>query len=197
MISSTIILQELSLYNLVGRMSHKTKSFRDKRKEIAGDEYKIDAAFDCQIMPPSVEFIFHALPTIKKIVPIVDEHYLKMRGQKAEFYTIKIRIENFYQNKGKAIANMNNADLLRTLQQSEAKIFCNCPSFQFQGFNFRLSQLNASIFPTDIPDSKWGTHHDSNGLVCKHIGALLEDFNAHWMPKMTQLLKRKLIEIFS
>src|ERR1035437_743574 len=48
------------------------------------------------------------------------------------------------------------------------QLWSNSPSFHWQGMNFKLSQVNASIFPTDIPDSKWRSIH-GDAVIDKHL----------------------------
>lgn len=51
----------------------------------------------------------------------------------------------------------------------QMQLWSNSPSFHWQGFNFHLSQVNASIFPTNIPDTKWRNIHGDVAALDKHL----------------------------
>ena len=75
---------------------------------------------------------------------------------------------------------------------SEIKVSSNDPSFQYQGLNYRLSSIDGSIYPTDIPDPVWGPRHNNgDGLIGKHLQGLINGM-AFWKSPMASMLTKKL-----
>jgi hypothetical protein len=56
------------------------------------------------------------------------------------------------------------------------QVWDNNPSFHWQGANWGLSQLDASIFPTDIEPKHWGPKHGGAGnyMFSKHLSQLID-----------------------
>jgi hypothetical protein len=54
------------------------------------------------------------------------------------------------------------------LWSTDFAIWSNAPSFHWQGFNYNLSKLGASIHPTNIAPHVWN-HYHGNALIDKHL----------------------------
>ena len=59
-----------------------------------------------------------------------------------------------------------------------AKIHCTCDAFHFQGFQYKLTQLDAAIYEEKIPDRRWRKYH-KNATVCKHLFQTIKYILAH------------------
>ena len=46
-------------------------------------------------------------------------------------------------------------EILDVLNSAYVQLFCDDPSFQYQTANYTLSQVDASIYPTNIAPKKW------------------------------------------
>ena len=67
-----------------------------------------------------------------------------------------------------------NKDLNLIFTTVPIKIFSTSPSFHYQGFNYNLSVLDGSVYPTEIAPQQWDKVHGV-AFVDKHIGAMLND----------------------
>jgi len=114
-------------------------------------------------------------------------------------YEIKIRILNFFKllkttpgTTQRDYSMITDKDIEDVLRVADIKVFCDCVSFQFQGFNYHLSKFSASIFPTHIPDKFWGVKHNyGDGLICKHLQGLINNID-FYIPQMRQAIKKSL-----
>lgn len=52
---------------------------------------------------------------------------------------------------------------------TDFKLFSNSPSFHWQGFNKKLSQVNASIFPWNEDDTGYWDSKHGEGIIDKHL----------------------------
>ena len=60
------------------------------------------------------------------------------------------------------------------LEVAYIQLFCDDPSFQYQTANWSLSQVDASIYPTNISPRKWNKIHGTDNFLCKHLKGLLD-----------------------
>lgn len=69
-------------------------------------------------------------------------------------------------------ARVTSIEAKQWLYNADFALWSNSPSFHWQGFNYKLSQLEASIFPTNIAPTSgpkgWSDRH-GNALVDKHL----------------------------
>jgi len=94
-------------------------------------------------------------------------------------------------------------EIKEILDVSNIKVFCSCPSYQYQGFNYYISDVfDGSVYPTSIPatDRKndngtvigWKSRHGSgDGLICKHLDLIMAAI-AFWRNNMASMLTKKL-----
>jgi hypothetical protein len=75
--------------------------------------------------------------------------------------------------------------ILEILKGNNIKVSCSCESFNKQGFQYRLTQKDASINPENREDKKWRKYH-GNALLCKHLWILLNKQKKYIM----ELLKK-------
>lgn len=54
------------------------------------------------------------------------------------------------------------------------ELHCTCPSFLFWGYQFLLTQIDASLMPEGRPPVKRNPNH--RGIVCKHLHRTLKTF---------------------
>ena len=79
-------------------------------------------------------------------------------------------------------------------------ILHNCGAFHWQGSNYWLSQLDGSIFPTDIEPKVWNApnlHGDGQNFLCKHLYGIIRQisFFGNQMASMADKELRKLGKI--
>ena len=69
----------------------------------------------------------------------------------------------------------------------------NCLSFHFFGKNYRASQFDASLFPTNIPDNKMRSVYGEYDLLCKHLANLmLPNSIQFFLPQMASASQKEL-----
>ncbi len=81
-------------------------------------------------------------------------------------------------------------DIKTIIDSADCALWSNDVSFQYQGFNWWLGQIDASIFPTDIAPKVWNQpdrHGDGQAFLTKHFKQL---FNA--LPFFKNLMASKL-----
>jgi hypothetical protein len=87
---------------------------------------------------------------------------------------------------------IDRKDIKSLLEASDVQIWDSNPSFQYQGFNYWDSQLDASIFPTNIKPKRWNkTHGDGQAFLTKHLAQLFSQIQFFLNP-MSSMLQKKL-----
>lgn len=85
-------------------------------------------------------------------------------------------------------------EILDVLNSAYVQLFCDDPSFQYQTANYTLSQVDASIYPTNIPPKKWNKVHGDYNFLCKHLKGLLDQIG-FFLPQMasiaTQIIQKE------
>ena len=188
---NNLVLYELSLNDIYSKISTTTDKAQYDRSKILGDEFKLTNIIDVELSPPNIIFTWFVKPTFSKQVNVVNPHSHKFNTDKSEQYEIKISILDFYKLKGKKkLKQLTVQDITKIIKKSDVKIWNSSPAFHFQGFNFKLSQLGASLYPTNIPDKNWRTKH-KDALVDKHLYLLIKNIQK-WIPQMAMALKSEI-----
>jgi len=163
---STKSLKEFTIVDFKGQASAITKKARRDRKTKLGEEKLILSSFRDSILSVKV------LPTNGGTVSVMYD--AGNRQSSAKFYVVKIKFLDF----SKWIPNRKKAtpqefkDILKVM---DVKLNCSCPALHFQGFRWKLSQLQSALYPTNIPDPHWNKYH-KGGLICKHLYVVLNRF---------------------
>lgn len=72
-------------------------------------------------------------------------------------------------------------------------ILHNCMSFHWFGKNYRASQFDASLFPTNIPDTKMRAIYGEYDLLCKHLSNLMQPNSIQFfLPQMASASQKAL-----
>lgn len=66
--------------------------------------------------------------------------------------------------------NITSVNLL--LQNSNIKVYCNCPSFKMHGYQYILTTVRSAISPEMRAPNK--TNPQRRGIVCKHLRKVIE-----------------------
>jgi hypothetical protein len=121
----------------------------------------------------------------------------RIKQNRSKTYEIYIRILDFFdwldttpEDKEK----ITNQDLKDIFDTANIQIFSTSPHFHWAGFNYYASQLDASIYPTNI-EPEWWNHPNRHGsgpyLMDKHIMGLVRNIK-FWYGPMAQMLTRRL-----
>lgn len=81
---------------------------------------------------------------------------------------------------------ITDREILDVLNSAYVQLFCDDPSFQYQTANYTLSQVDASIYPTNIAPKKWNKVHGDYNFLCKHLKGLLDQIG-FFLPQMASI----------
>lgn len=116
----------------------------------------------------------------------------KTKVNPSELYTMQIRIIDFMKwLKQTRPESMNGQpitwrEIKEVLQVAYVQVSCDDPSWWWQGDAWYGTQLDASIYPCNIPPKKWNKVHDPVNCLCKHLQNLIKsiDFFLNQMASM-------------
>lgn len=189
------------LKNNIG-VSDLTDRFRKERNKLMKAESTQAKLIEVEIdeTAKNVTFIWLTIPTDKYpkdyVYGEVDlEGNKSISTNRSKTYELKIRILDFfdwidtYPDK----TEITVKDIKDIFKISNIQISCNCVSYQYQGFNYQMSNVfDGSIYPTSIPDPVWGPkHNNGDGLLCKHLSSLIAGIG-FWQNPMSSMLTKKL-----
>ena len=174
-----------SALNSPASISAFTKKHRDIRSGVMGGENKTAKLINCVYNPQQdcLTFIFRtgATPiypadyTYKKTNPTLD---FQLSNNPDKTYYTHFRILDFMKwLKGTRPDNLADQpitwrEIKDVLEVAYVQVYCSCPSFQYQTANWDLSQVDGSIYPTDIAPKFWNQdkyHGDGQNFLCKHL----------------------------
>ena len=110
--------------------------------------------------------------------------------QKDNLYTIKIRLLHIFEQL-KQLQNITNQDIENLLFNSQIQIWSDNPSFQYQGMNYNITQLDGAIYPENRPPRYWNKFHKGNQLLDKHTQGIINSIK-FYIPQMRQIIKKYL-----
>jgi len=110
-------------------------------------------------------------------------------------YELVIQIKDFFdwletipKEKGK----ITSKDIKEILEVSDIALYSESPSFHWQGFNYWLTQMDASIYPTNIAPKQWDKiHGDGEAFIDKHLDGLIAGIG-FWYNPMASMLTAEL-----
>ena len=180
-----MIFKELTLADLQDQLSNITRNFRKDRNRIKGGESTIAKAIDFE--RPD-RFIFLTEPTNSFNTKVVNSNTFDL--QQSNAYTMELQVLDMQEFKKDDYLSLGDQSLREILSDSKIRVWCDCASFHFQGFNYKLSRKNASIHPTQIKPEIWGLYHPGEIVICKHLGGLLNSL-MFFVPAMLNKLRSR------
>lgn len=195
-------LEELTipdLRNIDQYTSDTTKTYKDQRKMFQGQGVKNTKLVDSKYIPETGSLLFIFLTESTEIAKDKVSHKTtnakvdtkqqydnemdKLINNPSKTYDMLLQLENVFPNNSYSDLSwleVYNGEVVNTkmmkdlLEVADVKLFDNTPAFQFQGFRYRLTQLDASIYPESRPDNVWRKKHGNNGLLDKHFSQLFD-----------------------
>lgn len=79
------------------------------------------------------------------------------------------------------------------LEVAYIQVYSDSPSFHWQGINYWISQLDGSLYPTDIVPKVWNRrdlHGNDGAFLDKHLAGLIKGFKFWYNPMASMILKR-------
>lgn len=178
---------ELKLSDLQGKMSPVTRKFRKRRSAVKGREVTLTKVVDFNF--PDT-FFFLTEPTESFNTQVVNPDTLSLDLEPDNSYTMEIQIVDFEKKIDNDYLSVGVHKLRELLNDSDLRVWCDCPSFHPQGFNYKLSQKDASTHPTNILPTVWDKIHPNSISTCKHLGGLLNTLS-FFVPAMVNKLRDK------
>ncbi len=121
----------------------------------------------------------------------VNPKNFKIGKNPSKVYELQIKILKFWEwldvFEGEEITSKELKEILKV---SDVQVFSTSPSFHWQSQNFFLSQLDGSIYPTDIAPKVWNKLHGESFLD-KHLFSLLRQID-FFIPQLAQKLNSTL-----
>ena len=196
-----IELQEQTIGQLTKRTnatSPITKKTRKKRNRVMGTENKTLKLLDADINSNG-DITFYFLTEItnepSNTSPRETEHERgwRLTNNTSRTYELSIRFLDFIRKINEVQNYLEPAVIKDILYSSDVQLFSNSPSFQYQGMNYWLSQLNASIYPTGMYPHQW-IHTHGDAIFDKHMSGFMNHigfFAQQMISKTIKILKAR------
>lgn len=193
-------------------MSDFTRNTRAQRKQAMKDDGKgSDEQFyasllECEVdeVDDSVTFKFLTeatepiYPPNSKFKQTDPTKNFSLEGNPSKTYEIHIKILEFFTwLKGTRpdddTSDISRQEIIDVLDVANIQVFSNDPSFHWQGINYFLSQIDGSIYPTNIAPKVWNAPHlhgDGQAFVTKHIAGVFNQIGFFEQQMASMLTKR-------
>lgn len=197
-------LNEITLYDLAdaGNISQFTKQYRQSRtRKMGGNEATQSKLVDMVIDEADNSITFQFLTEVTPYPEDPDHQWSeadpeanwKLKRNRSKVYEIQIKVEQFFDwlntFEGEEITSK---ELKQILEVSDVKISSTSPSFNWQGFAYWLTQIDASIYPQSIKPTRWDTYHgDGEAFLDKHTYGIARSIK-FFINQMAQKLNGKL-----
>lgn len=89
-------------------------------------------------------------------------------------------------------------DIATLMDVCDVKLWSDSPAFHYQGTNYQLSQMDASLYPTNIRPKHWNAKHKDDNYIDKHLGGLVDSvpsFYGQMAQRLQDLLNKKRIQL--
>lgn len=176
-------------------LSNFTDKWRKDRQKIKGQGSRSAKIKSMKVNRPKdyITFVFTSEPTYTNKAKAVNTNNFEI-NKNVTVYTQQIRILDFFKlaetKPGYKEKEMTKKEIKEILEVASVQIFCNCPSFHWQGMNHTVSMFDASIYPTNIPPKRWDDYHNDNNFVCKHLDLLISQGLNIFMNNMTSMINK-------
>jgi hypothetical protein len=179
-----------------------TQRTRKQRNQAVGTENKTSKLVDLSIdtVEDHVTFVFKTTATTPIYAPSaefgkVDPNDLQIKKNPDKSYELYVRILDFFEwLDAQQIDDrtLTSKDIKEILEVSNVQLFSTSPSFQYQSMNFNMSQVDASIYPTNIAPKVWDSPHlhGENAFLDKHLYGLINQIGFFANPMASMLTKR-------
>ncbi len=185
-----------------------TKNTISQRYNVVRSENVTSELLDCQIdtVEDHVTFIFLTEVT----EPIYPDNYefgetdpennFQIKKNPSKTYELYIRILDFMKilketrpdyMEDKKITRKEIKDVLET---ANIQVYNTSPSFHWQGINYWASQLDGSVYPTDIKPQRWNQPHlhgNDGAFLDKHLAGLFKSID-FWLNPMSSMLTKRM-----
>ncbi len=186
-----------------GNISNRTMHFRRRRTQLMGGENTQAKLIDCYVDEAEGSITFAFLTEVTPDVELYGDDYeyqevnpdtFALSRNRSEVYEIQIKILEFFKwlDTHPEKQEILRADIKEILDVSYIQVFSTSPSFEYQGFNYSLSQIDGSIHPEQRKPQRWNhVHGDGEAFLDKHLYGLIRQMKFFLNP-MSSMLSKKL-----
>jgi len=158
-----------------------TKKFKDERTLEFGPEKNLARLEDMEQNGNDITFIWTTPVGSRDPKKVNDNHEIVDNPERE--YILKIKFIDFVQ-KTNNLRIEDLEDFHSIAMSCNIQIDDNDPSFQFQGMNYNISQLDGSLNPTNIPPKDWRRFHNNDNFLSKFMQGLIDSIEFFYKPMM-------------
>ena len=174
-----------------------TQKYKDLRLQFQGQGIKNTKLIDSKYIEATgdLQFLFLTEATEDKSASSEKDKHKVGKEYKQQFnissdslerntsktYDMILEIDNIFPNKEKMSwlevydgEEIDRKMMKEILDVADCKIWDSTPAFQYQGFRYRLTNIDASIYPESRPDTFWKSKHGIQAYLDKHWSQLLD-----------------------
>lgn len=172
-----------------------TDDWRKKRQKIKGSGAKSVKIKSMKVNRKKdyITFVFTSEPTYTPTAKAVNTNNFEI-NKNVNVYTQQLRILDFFKwadtKPGYEEKEMTIKEIKEILEIANLQVFCNCPSYHWQGMNYVTSLFDASIYPTSIAPKRWDKFHNDDSFTCKHLDILISQGLNIYINNMTGMINK-------
>jgi hypothetical protein len=194
-----LLMEDLGLLDFMKHygVSDFTKKFLmdryAKRKPIQSS-YKLKSIMVSE-QEDYITFVFDSIPTNTNDQVKVSSPPSMRLSKSAHRYTEYIRVLDFFKlaetKPGYKKYQLSMNEVKDIMRAASIQVWCDCPSFHWQGDNYIASMVNASVYPTKIKPRRWNLLHNDDNFVCKHLSVIFSQIK-FWINPMASMINKYL-----
>lgn len=193
-----VSFSDLNRADVTSDLTNRTRA--DRNREVGAENRTaklVDVTIDT--VEDHVTFIFKTTAT----TPLYPQNYdfkktdpdtFNLQRNPDKEYELHLRVVDFFKwLKGTKpdASTITAQDVKDVIDINPVQVFSTSPSFHWQGFNWWMSQLDGSIYPTSIRPQSWNQiHGDGEAFLDKHLYGLIRQINFFHNPMASMLTKR-------
>lgn len=173
-----------------------TKDYIEVRRKLKGPGNKSAKIKSIKVNRKKdyITFIFKSAPTYTKTADAVDTTTLS-KQKRVRSYTQEIRVLDFFKwaetKPGFDKKEMTRKEIKEILNVASIQVWCDDPSFEFQGMNYIVSTFDAAIYPETRAPERWNKIHNDDNFLCKHLSMIFNSIDFFLNP-MTSMVNKYL-----
>jgi hypothetical protein len=171
-----------------------TKDWIEIRRKIKGPGNKSAKLKSMRVNRKSdyIIFIFKSKPTYDAISKAVNPSTMEIDRNVRE-YTQYLKIKDFFKlaetKPGYNKKEMTRKEIKEILRVADLQVFCDDPSFHWQGDNYIISLFDGSLYPTNIAPEHWKGFHNDDNFLCKHLSMIINSIDFFLNPMSSMINK--------
>lgn len=172
-----------------------TKDWIEVRRKIKGPGNKSAKLKSMRVSRKKdyITFIFKSKPTYDAKAKAVDVNNGMQTTKDVREYTQYLKVIDFFKlaetKPGYKESELTRKEIKEILQVADLQVFCDDPSFHWQGDNYVISLFDGSIYPTTIEPKHWRQLHNDDNFLCKHLSMIINSIDFFLNPMSSMINK--------